>query len=117
MNEFMWEDFCEEIISAIKAWDSEVSITADDIEFDASRSWSLSVSASKLGLPYSRFGAWRAYLGGGVRGSVNHNGEKVHGTMELGELFAKKLKEIEDIINEGYEDSPSWELPTGVLLK
>lgn len=91
-------------------------LNADRIYFDDSRSWSLYVSGSDLGLDVSKFGAYRNYLGGGVRSGICSNGRKQDNTLELAELFEKGLEEIENLINSGYEDCESWEQPTGVLL-
>lgn len=91
-------------------------LDADRIYFDDSRSWSLYVSGSDLGLDVGRFGAYRNYLGGGVRSGICSNGRKQDNTLELAELFEKGLEEIENFINSGYEDCESWEQPTGVLL-
>ena len=92
------------------------NITADNIFFDDSRAWSLYTYGSNINQPVYKFGAYRNYLGGGIRGSIQHNGDDAHDTYELGCLFASTLAEIERLYNQGYEDSPSWEQPTGVLL-
>lgn len=94
----------------------EANITSDDIEFDDSRAWSLYVSGSKLGLNVNKFGSYRVYNGGGTRGPIEHNGRTQDGTVELGNKFADALKEIEEAINKGYEDSEDWDKPTGVLF-
>lgn len=93
------------------------NIDADDIIFDDSRAWSLYIPSSlKHQWNARKFGAYRNYLGGGICGGIQHNGDTHDGTYELGCLFAHTLAEIERLYNQGYEDSPSWEQPTGVLL-
>lgn len=94
-------------------------IKPDDIIFDDSRAWSLSIRGDLMDLSCNRFGAYRNYLGGGVRGSIEHNGRDEENTTKLGEMFADALKEIESAYNEDYspDASESWELATGVLLK
>ena len=90
------------------------NITSNDVIFDDSRAWSLYIYGSKIDHPSYKFGAYRNYLGGEVRGALTHNG--IDDTFELGELFADTLSRIEDYYNSGYEDAEVWELPTGVLL-
>ena len=97
-----------------KAQQLGYDITPQDITFDDSRGWSLFIYGATINYPSYKFGAYRNYLGGGVRGALEHNG--TDDTQQLGQLFADTLSEIEDIINSGYEDAESWELPTGVLL-
>ena len=92
------------------------NVAADDIEFDDSRAWGLYIDGNKLNLPVRRFGAYRNYEGGGVRGPIHNNGRIEESTIELGEMFEEALLQIESEINEGYENLPEWELPTGVLL-
>lgn len=82
--------------------------------FDSSRAWSLYSTEKpqdeKTPGVASKYGAWRAYLGGGVRGPINCNL-----TGGLGDLFIAALKQIETIINQ--DDGPEpWEKSTGVLL-
>lgn len=87
-----------------------------EVYFDDSRAWSLYVKGDSLNLPVSKFGAYRNYLGGAVRDSIQHNGRAQDNTYELGEYFATQLQRIEDIINGDTADLPEWEQPTGVLL-
>ena len=92
------------------------NINPQSIHFDASRSWSLYIHGFTLNLPVNKFGAYRNYLGGDVRDSIQHNGRGQDNTWELGQLFQEALLGIEALINEGYEDADPWELPTGVLM-
>lgn len=82
--------------------------------FDDSRAWSLySIDKphdEKTPGEASKYGAWRPYLGGGVRGAINCNL-----TGGLRDLFVAALNQIEAIINLDDGDEP-WEKPTGVLL-
>lgn len=82
--------------------------------FDDSRAWSLySIDKphdEKTPGEASKYGAWRAYLGGGVRGPINCNL-----TGGLRDLFVAALNQIEAIINLDDGDEP-WEKSTGVLL-
>ncbi len=111
----MIDELIDELI--IKAHElGFTNLTADNILFDDSRAWSLYTYGSNIDQPVYKFGAYRNYLGGGVRGGICHNGDDAHDTYELGELFAEYLSKIEDWYNSGYEDEPSWEQPTGVLL-
>lgn len=93
-------------------------INPDDVQFDDSRAWSLFVPGHLMDLGCNKFGAYRPYLGGGVRGSIENNGRDEEGTTELGNLFEDALKDIESAYNEELtpEASESWELATGVLL-
>ena len=75
-------------------------ITPEDFVFDDSRAWSFSISGSLLNLPCRRFGAYRDYMGGGVRGGIDHNGRDQDGTTGLGNMFARALREIESAYNE-----------------
>lgn len=113
-----YEERIEELINnlANSAKRLGFNIEADAILFDDSRAWSLYTYGSNINQPVYKFGAYRNYLGGGVRGALQHNGDTKHNTLELGCLFAHTLAEIERLYNQGYEDSPSWEQPTGVLL-
>ena len=97
---------------------AEKRITPDDIIFDDSRAWSLSIRGDLLGLSCRRFGAYRGYLGGGVRGEMEHNGRDQEGTTELGNMFAAALREIEKAYNEELspEATESWEMATGCCL-
>lgn len=110
-----WESISSELADACnKALGT--NIKADDVEFDDSRAWSLFVPGSKLGLSCRKFGAYRNYEGGGVRGGIQHNGREEDGTLELGKLFADKLSYVEELIDKGFS-GPEWENPAGVLLK
>lgn len=100
----------------LKANKMGYNITEDDIILDTSRGWSLYINGHKIDQPVYKFGAYRNYLGGGVRGALEHNGNTDHGTYELGQLFADTLSAIEDIINEETKDLEIWEQNTGVLL-
>ena len=116
-----WDVFEIEVSNIIndlvnKAYKLGFELSADRIYFDDSRSWSLYIYGSDLDLPVNKFGAYRNYLGGGVRGSICSNGRAEDNTLELAELFEKALKEIENLYNSGYEDCESWEQPSGVLL-
>lgn len=93
-------------------------ISPEDFIFDDSRAWSFSISGYLLNLPCRRFGAYRGYLGGGVRGCIDHNGRDQDGTTELGNMFARALQEIESAYNEDLtpEAGESWEQASGVLL-
>lgn len=99
-----------------KAKNLGYNITEDDITLDLSRAWSLYIYGHIIDQPVYKFGAYRNYLGGGVRGALEHNGDHDHGTYELGQLFADTLSAIEDIINEDTKDLEIWEQNTGVLL-
>lgn len=114
----MFELHFEEIIKNLveKAEELGFELNADRIYFDDSRSWSLYVNGYDLDLDVGKFGAYRNYLGGGMRSGICSNGRKQDNTLELAELFEKALEKIENLINSGYEDCESWEQPTGVLL-
>ena len=114
MFEFDYEVIIEDLVN--DAAELGFELDANRIYFDDSRGWSLYIRGYDLDLPVNKFGAYREYLGGGVRGSICHNGREQENTLELGELFAKALEQIESAYNAGYEDAESWELPTGVLL-
>ena len=92
------------------------NIQSSNICFDDSRSWSLYVFGELIGVSANKFGAHRNYNGGGIRGPIMNNGRMQDGTLELGSLFETALLQIEQLINEGYEDAAPWELPTGVLM-
>ena len=119
----LFDDIAADLAEKVNAKFPEAGITADDIQFDDSRAWSLFVDGHKLGLPVSKFGAFRNYLGGGVRGSLQHNGREKEGTIELGQAFADALAQLEAEINheedeEGNEISHEpWEQATGVLTE
>ncbi len=91
-------------------------ISPDLICFDDSRSWSLYVPGHIVGAGANKFGAYRNYNGGGIRGPIQHNGRDQDNTVELGQLFQDSLLKIEAIYNRGYEDADPWYLPTGVLM-
>ena len=112
--EIGYESIIENLVS--KADELGFELDSQSIHFDDSRSWSLYVHGFALNLPVNKFGAYRNYLGGGVRSGICSNGRAEDNTLELAELFEKALKEIENLYNGGYEDAESWELPTGVLL-
>lgn len=118
MTEFDFEIGFDIIIEDLvhSAEELGFSINVDDVCFDDSRSWSLYVCGDALDLPVEKFGAYRNYLGGGIRGGICSNGRENDGTMELAELFKKALEKIENLYNTGYEEAEDWELPTGVLL-
>lgn len=105
---------CNDYLKAHKKWDKIVY--ARDIIFDDSRAWGLYIPGEKLGLDVKKFGAYRNYLGGGVRGPIESNGRLEDDTMELAKKFSIALDKIEKSINEGYEDEEEWNKPTGVLL-
>lgn len=86
------------------------------VYFDESRAWSLYSTEKPTGEKTpgvaNKYGAWRGYLGGGIRGSMNTNL-----TGDLGDLFLAALAKIEDLINgQAPDDCEVWDLPTGVLL-
>ena len=116
------ERFCADLSAAVNKYNEKHGIekqcTPDDIIFDDSRAWSLSISGDFLNLSCRRFGAYRNYLGGGVRGEMDHNGRDQEGTTALGNLFASALREIENAYNEDLSPDAceSWEKATGVLL-
>ena len=91
-------------------------LNADRIYFDSSRSWSLYICGYDLDLDVNKFGAYRNYLGGGMRSGICSNGRAEDNTLELAELFERALEQIENLYNSGYEECESWEQPTGVLL-
>lgn len=116
-----YDDFAEafdgikgDLITEVKKVFPDADVDEDDIIFDDSRAWSLYIPGHKLGLPVGKFGAYRNYMGGGVRGSLQNNGREKDGTVELGKLFQDKLAEIENLINAGFEGE-EWDKPTGVL--
>jgi hypothetical protein len=112
--EIIFEDLMEELSNNARKLGFDIKPWT--IIFDDSRAWSLYTYGSNIDQPVYKFGAYRNYLGGGIRGGICHNGDDAHDTYELGELFAEYLSKIEDLYNSGYEDEPSWEQPTGVLL-
>ena len=112
--EIGYEIIIEDLVSGAKMIGFELS--ASRIYFDDSRSWSLYICGYDLDLDVNKFGAYRNYLGGGVRSGICSNGRAEDNTLELAELFEKALKQIENLYNSGYEDAEPWELPTGVLM-
>ena len=84
------------------------------VYFDDSRAWSLYSTEKphdeKTPGEAAKYGAYRAYLGGGVRGAIQTNL-----TGGLGDLFVAALRQIEAIINEDCGPE-QWEKNTGVLL-
>lgn len=108
-----WENFENDIIEEVKKKFPEFN---GPVFFDDSRAWSLYINGRDVGLKCDKFGAYRNYNGGGVRGPIQHNGRPEDDTVELGEFFAKKLEEVEDVINSGHEGE-EWDKPTGVLAK
>lgn len=87
-----------------------------EVYFDASRAWALYTdekpAAEKTPGQARKYGAYRDYLGGGVRGAIGCNL-----TDALRDLFVAGLQQIEEIINADAEpDACEWELPTGVLI-
>lgn len=109
-----YNQIIEELVE--KAKSLGFKIDPQSICFDASRSWSLYVYGFTLDLPVNKFGAYRNYNGGGIRGPIQHNGRGQDNTVELGQLFKDALLQIEALINEDYKDADPWELPTGVLM-
>lgn len=122
MIDFLIEEKQNELAAAVNKYNAEhgnnITITPDAVCFDDSRAWSLYVPGELLGLSCNKFGAYRGYLGGGVRGEMDHNGRDQDGTTALGNLFAAALREIESAYNECFspDASESWENATGVLL-
>ena len=112
------EERYDQIINELvdKAKQLGFKLKSEQIYFDDSRSWSLYVYGSVLGLSCNKFGAYRNYHGGGCRDAMEHNGRGQDNTVELGEAFKYALFAIEALINESYEDADPWELPTGVLM-
>ena len=122
MIDFIIEQKQIELADAVNEYNAahniNTRITPDAVCFDDSRSWSLYVPGCCMDLSCNKFGAWRGYLGGGVRGAMDHNGRDQEGTTDLGNLFAAALREIEAAYNEELtpDASESWEQATGVLL-
>ena len=90
---------------AVEAQTLGFVIPADMIHFDDSRSWSLYIPGHAIGVNVGKFGAYRDYNGGGVRGPIQHNGRIQDNTVQLGELFQNALLKIEAFYNAGYEDA------------
>lgn len=112
--EYSWDEITQETIDKVKELTGK-DIDADTLHFDDSRTWSFYVEGPALGLSCQKFGAYRNYMGGGVRGPIQNNGRKEDNTIELGKFFAQQLAKIEDLINTGYEHEEVWDKPTGVL--
>ena len=112
------EERYDQIIAELvnKAKQLGFNIDSRSVHFDDSRSWSLYIYGFTLNLPVNKFGAYRDYNGGGIRGPIMHNGRMQDNTLELGGLFEKALLKIEELYNEGYEDMAPWDLPTGVIM-
>lgn len=116
------ENCCIELADEVNSYNEkhgiDKRIKADQVIFDDSRSWSLYVYGDFMNLSCEKFGAYRGYLGGGVRGEMDHNGRDQDGTTALGNFFAKCLRKIEAAYNEDYtpDACESWEQATGVLL-
>ena len=118
MNYFEFEIGYESVIEDLvsKAEELGFELNPNRIFFDDSRSWSLYICGYDLDLDVNKFGAYRNYLGGGMRGGICHNGRELENTIALGELFVEALESIESLYNSGYEEAETWEQPTGVLL-
>lgn len=112
----------QNIIENIKqTWniDEVCELVADacgcEVFFDSSRAWALYTEekpAAEKTPGYARkYGAYRDYLGGGIRGGIGCNL-----TGALRDLFVAALQQIEEIINQDAADAEPWELPTGVLI-
>lgn len=111
------EEVKEELAEKCLAYCEGGFITPNDIIFDDSRSWSLYIHGYRLGLDVNKFGAYRNYLGGGIRSGIKSNGRECDGTVELARQFENGLRQIENIYNSDCpEDAEQWELNTGVLL-
>ena len=86
-----------------------------NVYFDDSRAWALYTTekpaAEKTPGYCRKYGAYRDYLGGGIRGTMCCNL-----TGELNALFTSALSRIESIINDETDGLESWEQNTGVLL-
>lgn len=86
-----------------------------NVIFDDSRAWCLYTHDkpvnNKIQGYANKYGAYRAYLGGGVRGAMQTN---LQGG--LSQIFATGLYQIEAIINNDCQGCESWEMNTGVLL-
>jgi len=110
---FKRENSIEEVIETLE---NKLNVPEGSVFFDGSRNWSLGICGNILGYPVAKFGAYRNYMGGGVRSGIKHNGEKARGNFTKGELFKNALLKIEKIINKDSEGTQSWEQNTGVLL-
>lgn len=84
------------------------------VYFDESRAWSLFTykvpKGNKSGA--RKYGAYRVYLGGGIRGTIRDNLT----VKKWSDLFTEGLKRIEEIYNGDTTGLESWDLNTGVLL-
>jgi hypothetical protein len=87
-----------------KAQELGFDFDEDDVIFDDSRAYSLYVYGSTINEPVYKFGAWRNYLGGGLRDSIQNSSMYVEDEKlkKLAMLFADALKQIEDL--DDYED-------------
>ena len=112
--EYEFENIIEDLVNDAEELGFELN--ANRIYFDDSRSWSLYICGYDLDLNVNKFGAYRNYLGGDMRGGICSNGRAEDNTLELAELFVKALESIENLYNAGYEDAEVWDKPTGVLL-
>ena len=76
----------------------------DDVKFDTSRAYGLYIEGDTIGINVGKFGAYRNYLGGGLRGaSCNSSQWFFDGKLqELAFLFHKALEDIESL--EEYDD-------------
>lgn len=98
----------EYIISNLvkKARDLGFDFDERDVIYDDSRAYGLYVYADKVGLRHAciKFGAWRNYLGGGLRGNIGNSSQffKDEKLKELAIAFEDALKEIESL--EYYDD-------------
>jgi len=112
----------KEAIETIRAeWDIDAIIEEVEaaagvrVMFDDSRAWALysteKPEAETTPGYCAKYGAYREYLGGGVRGAIACNL-----TGDLGELFTAALRQIEAIYNGETAGLESWEQATGVLL-
>ena len=86
------------------------------VYFDDSRAWALystdKPAAEKTPGQFRKYGAYRDYMGGGVRGVMCCNL-----TGELNDLFTSALQRIESIYNgDDAINCESWEQATRVLL-
>ena len=106
-------DECAEIETVI---DYVEKIAGVRVYFDDSRAWALysteKPAAEKTPGVCRKYGAYRDYLGGGVRGVIGCNL-----TGQLNGLFVLALKRIESIYNgDDAINCETWEQATGVLL-
>lgn len=75
--------------------------------FEPSRRWCLAYH-----VPGGLAGAYRPYMGGGVRGSIC----AATGDTDRNTIFAAGLARVEQLFNDGADDCEPWDLPSGVLL-